>query len=120
MRSDGSVDAMVEEYRSIINNDVWEIVPRPKDKSVVSLKWIFKTKHSVDGSIDNYKERFVAHRFSQKEGIDYEETFAPVSRYTSIRTILSLESNMKWKLHQMDVKTIFINGLIEEEVDSRV
>ena len=76
------VDFMVEEYQSIINNDVWEIVPRPKYKSVVSSKSIFKKKHLADGSIEKYKEWFVAHRFSQKEGIDYKETFAPVARYT--------------------------------------
>ena len=105
---------MVEEYQSIINNDVCEIVPRPKDKSVVSSKWIFNNKHSTDRSIENYKEIFVARGFSQKEGIDYEETFAPVARYTSIRTILSLKSNMKWNVHHMDVNTTFINGLIEE------
>ena len=103
---------MVEEYQSIIKNDVWEIVPVPKDKLVVSLKWIFKTKHSADGSAEKYKELFVARGFSQKEGINYEETFAPADRYTSIRTILTLASNVKWKLHQMDVKTTFLNGLI--------
>ena len=63
-----------------------------------------------------YKVRLVARGFSQKERIDYEEAFAPVARYTSIRTILSLASNMKWKFHQMDVKKTFLNGLIEEEV----
>ena len=111
-----SIYAMIEEYQSIRNNDVWEIVPRPKDKSVVSSKWIFKTKYSTNGSIEKYKAKFVAHGFSQNEGIDYDETFASVARYTSIRTILSLASNMKWKLHQMDVKKAFLNGLIEEEV----
>ena len=95
---------------------MWEVVPRPKDKSVVSSKSIFKTKHSTDGSKERYKSIFVARGFSQKEGINYEETFAPIARYTSIKTILSLKSNMKWKLHQMDVKTTFINGFIEEEV----
>ena len=95
---------------------MWKVVPRPKDKSVVSSKWIFKTKHSIDGSIEKYKAIFVAQGFSQKEGIDYEETFARVDRYTSIRIVLALASNMKWKLHQMDVKTTFLNGLIEEEV----
>ena len=64
----------------------------------------------------NTRKYFVAQGFSQKEGIDYEETFSPVARYTSIRTILALASNMKWKLHQMDVKMEFLNGLIEEEV----
>ena len=80
------------------------------------MKWIFKTKHSADGSIEKYKARFVARGFSQKEGIDYEETFAPVARYTSIRAILAIAAVMKWKVHHMDVKTTFLNGVIEEEV----
>jgi hypothetical protein len=109
-------DAMTEEYQSIIKNDVWEIVPRPNSKDVVSSRWLFKIKHAADGSIEKYKARFVARGFSQKEGIDYEETFAPVARYTSIRTIIALTAKMKWKLHQMDVKTTFLNGVIEEEV----
>ena len=110
------VDAMVEEYQYIIKNDVREIVPRPKDKLVVSSKWIFKTKHSADGSIEKYKARFIARGFSQKEGIAYEETFSLVARYTSIRTVLALASKNNWKLNQMDVNTTFLNGLIEEEV----
>jgi hypothetical protein len=89
---------MTEEYQSIIKNDVWEVVPRPKSKDVVSSKWLFKIKHAADGSIEKYKEIFVACGFSQKEGIDYEETFAPVARYTSIRTIIALVAKMKWKL----------------------
>jgi hypothetical protein len=109
-------DAMTEEYQSIIKNDVWEIVPRPKSKDVVSSKWLFKIKHAADGSIEKYKARFVSCGFSQKEGIDYEETFAHVARYTSIITIIDLASKMKWKLHQMDVKIAFLNGVIEEEV----
>jgi hypothetical protein len=83
---------------------------------VVSSKWLFKIKHVVDGSIDKYKARFVARGFSQKECIDYEETFVLVARYTSIRTIIALAAKMKWKLHQIDVKTAFLNGVIKEEV----
>jgi hypothetical protein len=109
-------DAMLEEYRSILKNDVWDIVPRPKDKSMVSSKWIYKIKHATDGSVEKFKERFVARGFTQKEGINYEETFAPVARYTSIRTIIALTSVLGWKLHQMDVKTTFLNGKIEHEV----
>jgi hypothetical protein len=109
-------DAMTEEYQSIIKNDVWEIVPRPKSKNVVSSKWIFKIKHVSDGSIEKYKEKFVTPRFSQKEGIDYEKKFSPIARYTSMRTIIALAAKMKWKLHQMDVKTTLLNGVIEEEV----
>ena len=83
---------------------------------MVSSKWIFKTKHYTDGSIEKYKARFVARGFSQKEGIVYEETFAPIARYTSIRNVLALAAKNKWKLHQMDVKKEFLNGLIEENV----
>jgi hypothetical protein len=104
-------DSIIEEYQYILKNDVWEMVPRPKDKDVVSSKWLYKIKHVVDGSIEKHKERFVARGFSQKEGTDYEEMFAPVSRHTSIRTIIALAANMKWKLHQMDVKTTFLLAL---------
>jgi hypothetical protein len=78
-------DAMMEEYRSIVKNDVWDIVLRQEEKFVVTSKWIYKIKHAADGSIEKYKARFVARRFSQKEGVDYEDTFALVARYTSIR-----------------------------------
>ena len=83
---------------------------------MVYSKWIYKIKHTADGSIEKYKDRFVAHGFSQKEGIDYEETFSHVSRYTSIITIMAVASKTRWKLHQMDVKTTFLNGVIQEEV----
>ena len=88
-------DSMIEEYQSIMKNDVWDVVPRPEWNSVVTSKWIYKIKHDADGSVDKYKVRFVARGFSQKEGIDYEETFTPVSRYTSIRLVLSLAIVMK-------------------------
>jgi hypothetical protein len=87
-------EAMAEEHQSIMRNEVWEIVSRPKEKSVVTSKWVYKIKHAADGSVDKYKARFVAIGFSQKEGEDYDETFAPVARYTSIRTIISLAASM--------------------------
>ena len=96
----------MEEYHI----DVWDIVAKPERKSVVSSKWICKIKHATHGS----KERFVARGFSQKEGIDYGEKFSPGARYTSIRTIMALASMMKWDLHQMDIKTTFLNGMIEK------
>ena len=74
------------------------MVLRPEGKSVVSSIWIYKTQHAVDGSIVGYKERFVARGFSQKEGTDYEETFAPVTRYTSI---ISIRTGMIWEIHQL-------------------
>ena len=93
------MEAMTVEYQPIMKNDVWDIVPKPKNKSVVSSKWTYKIKHATDGSIEKYKARFVARGFSWKEGIDYEETFARVARYTSMRTIMAFASMMKWDLH---------------------
>ena len=110
------VDAMVEEYDSIVRNSAWEIVPRPEGKSVVGLRWIYKVKQAADESVEEYKARFFAQGFSQIEGIDYEETFALVARYSSIRTILALSVQMGWNSHQMGVKTAFLKGVIEEEV----
>jgi hypothetical protein len=87
-------NVMMEEHQYIMKNDVWDIVLRPEGKSVVTYKWIYKIKHTVDGSIERHKTRFVATGFSQVEGIDYEETFAPVARYTSIRMIISPATSM--------------------------
>ena len=84
------VDAMVEEYDLIVRNSAWEIVPRPEGKSMVGSRRIYKVKQAADRSIENYKARFIARGFSQIEGIEYEETFAPVARYSSIWTILAL------------------------------
>ena len=75
---------MHEEYESIMKNNIWEVVPRLKNKSVVTSKWLFKIKHGADGSAERYKEIFVARGFSQKEGIDYDDIFEPVARYTTI------------------------------------
>ena len=97
-----------------MKNDVTDVVLRLEGKYVVTFKWIYKIKDDAYGSIEKYKVRFVARGFSQKEGIDYEEIFAPVARYTSIKTILALATVMKWKIHQMDVKTTFLNGVVEE------
>jgi hypothetical protein len=109
-------EAMVEEYDSIVRNDVWEVVSRPVGKSVVTSRWLYKIKYAADGSIEKDKARFVARGFSQIEGVDYDETFAPVVRYTSIESIIAIAADMGWSIHQMDVKTAFLNGFIDEEV----
>jgi hypothetical protein len=83
---------------------------------VVGSRWIYKVKQVVDGSVEKYKARFVAQGFSKIDGIYYDDTFAPVARYSSIRSILALSAQMGWRIHQMDVKTVFLKGIIEEEV----
>ena len=92
-------DAMIEEYSSIMKNDVWEVVPRPTGKSVVTSRWLYKIKHAADGNMEKYMAIFVACGFTQKECIDYDETFAPVARYTTTRTIIPLAIVFGWKLH---------------------
>ena len=92
---------MIEEYQLIMKNEVWDVVPRLEGKSIITSKWIYKIKHAVYGSIEKYNEIFVARGFSQKEGINYEETFELIARYTSIRSELALATVMKWKIPQM-------------------
>ena len=106
----------MDEYHSIMKNDVWEIVSRPEGKSVVTSRWLYKLKHAADGSVEKYKARFVAQGFSQVEGIDYDENFVPVARYMSIRALISIAAEMGWKIHHMDVKTSFLNGIIQKEI----
>jgi len=102
--------------QSIVKNNVWEVFPIPSYKSRVGSKWIFKVKPVADRSIEKYKAIFVAKGYSRVEDIDYEETFSHIARYSSIRSILALATQMGWKIHVMDVKTTFLNGVIEEEV----
>jgi hypothetical protein len=92
------------------------VVSRPKGKSVVTSRWLYKTKYAADGNIEKHKARSVARGFSQIEGVDYDETFAPVARYTYIQRIIDIAAEMGWRIHQMDVKNAFLNGFIEEEV----
>ena len=110
------VTAMQEELNEFERNEVWKLVPRPKNRSVVGTKWVFKNKTDSDGTIIRNKARLVAKGYSQQEGIDYDETFAPVARLEAIRIFLAYAAHMKFKVFQMDVKSAFLNGELEEEV----
>ena len=83
---------------------------------MVTSRCLHKVKHAADGNVEKYKARLVERGFSQIKGVDYDETFAPVACYTSIRSLISIAAEMGWKIHQMDVKTAFLNGIIQEEV----
>ena len=95
---------------------MWVLVPSPPDYHPIGTKWVFKNKQSEDGVIVRNKARLVAQGFCQKEGIDYEETFAPIARLEAIRILLAFVASKGFKLYQMDVKSAFLNGYIEEEV----
>ena len=109
-------EAMELEFQSLIDNKTWKLVPLPKDRKSIGCKWIYKIKYNADGSVERYKARLVALGYLQKEGIDYTETFAPVAKMTSIRTLLALAAIGDAEIHQMDVKTAFLNGDLEEEI----
>jgi hypothetical protein len=106
---------MNEEYRSLMANDTWDLVPLPKGRKLVRCKWVYITKCASDGSVERHKARLVAKGFSQVEGIDYNETFSPVAKMNSIRLVLSLVASHKWEVHQMDVKFVFLHGYLQEE-----
>ena len=107
---------MKEELDALSKNHTWDLVTLPPGKSVVGCKWIYKIKTRSDGSIERYKARLVVKGFTQEYGIDYEETFAPVARISSVRALLAVAAASKWDLFQMDVKNAFLNGDLSEEV----
>ena len=108
--------AMEEELNQFARNDVWYLVPRPKNVNVIGTKWIYKNKTDNDGNVVRNKARLVAQGYTQVEGIDFDETFAPVARLESIRLLFAVACHLNFKLHQMDVKTAFLNGVLQEEV----
>ncbi|OMO85296.1 Integrase, catalytic core [Corchorus capsularis] len=108
--------AMKEELNALEKTHTWDLVELPVGKSVVDCKWVYKVKTKSDGSVERYKARLVAKGFTQEYGIDYEETFAPVARMTSVRTLIAVASIRGWDMSQMDVKNAFLNGDLHEEV----
>lgn len=119
MRSPNSlkwVDSMKDEMKSMAGNDVRDLVKLPEEKKPIGCKWIFKTKRDSKGNIERYKACLVAKGFTQKEGIDYKETFSPFSSKESHRIMMALVVHFDLELHQMDVKTMFLNGNTEETI----
>ena len=107
---------MQEELEQFVRNDVWTLVPRPKDSNVIGTKWVFNNKTDTTGNITRNKARLVAQGYAQVEGIDFDETFAPVARIESIRLLPTIECILNVKLYQMDVKSAFLNDILNEEV----
>ncbi|GJZ27136.1 retrovirus-related pol polyprotein from transposon TNT 1-94 [Tanacetum coccineum] len=108
--------AMQEELNQFKTNDVWSLVPPPKNQTIIGKKWVFKNKLDENGVVSRNKGRLVAQGYNQQEGIDFDETYAPVARLESIRILLAYAYAHDFKLFQMDVKSAFLNGFINEEV----
>jgi hypothetical protein len=109
-------EAIRSEMDSIVSNETWEVVERPYGCKPIGSKWVFKKKLGPDGTIERYKARLVIKGYSQKEGEDFFDTYSPVARLTTIRVLLSLAASHGLIVHQMDVKTAFLNGELDEEI----
>jgi histone deacetylase 1/2 len=108
--------AMDDEYRALIENKTWHLVPYKKGINIIDCKWVYRIKRKADGTIDRYKARLVAKGFKQRYGIDYEDTFSPVVKAATIRLVLAISVSKGWSLRQLDVKNAFLHGVLEEEV----
>ena len=110
------IEAMQEELNQFKRSEVCDLAPRPDGTNVIGTKWIYKNKSDENGTVTRNKARLVAQGYTQVEGLDFDETFAPVARLESIRLLLGVTCILKFKLFQMDVKSAFLNGYLHEEV----
>lgn len=108
--------AMDEEIESLKKNNTWSIVDQQDGGKLVQNRWVYKLKRKPDGSIDKFKARLVTKGYSQRQGIDYHETFSPVVKFDSIRVILAMAAARNMVLHQFDIKTAFLNEKLQETI----
>jgi hypothetical protein len=107
---------MGEEIRAIEENDTWVLTDLHPGRRAIDLKWVFKVKRDEKGSVVKHKTRLVVKGYSQQQGVDYEEVFAPVARLEAVRLLLALAAHRSWEVHHMDVKSAFLNGNLMKEV----
>ena len=110
------ISAMQEELNQFERSRVWNLVPKPQNRTVIGTRWVFRNKLDEQGQIVRNKARLVVQGYNQEEGIDYDETFAPVARIEAIRILVTYSAHMEFKLYQMGVKSAFLNGYLQEEV----
>jgi histone deacetylase 1/2 len=109
-------NAMDAEYMALIKNKTWHLVPPHKGQNLINCKWVWKIKRKADGTIDRYKGRLVAKGYKQRYDIDYEDTFSPMVKFSTIRLILSIVVSRGWAIRQLDVQNAFLHGVLEEDV----
>lgn len=107
---------MKAEYQSLVDKETWILVDKPDGVPIIKCKWVFTRKRDKDGNVERYKSRLVAKGCSQKFGVNYTETFSPVTRYSTVRTILALAAELKLYVHQIDVTTAYLNGEIDADI----
>ena len=116
MSSIKALKAMQEEYKSLMANGTWELSPVSHNRTPIGCKWVFRAKRDGTGHVVRYKARLVVKGFAQVYGVDFHETFAPVAKFTTIRSILAIGAAMDLEIHQMDVKTAFLNDDLDEDI----
>ncbi|GKC45321.1 retrovirus-related pol polyprotein from transposon TNT 1-94 [Tanacetum coccineum] len=116
LKHPGWVDAMQDELNQFARNKVWTLVPAPYGKTIIGSKWVFRNKRDETRIVIKNKARLVAQGYNQQEGIDYDETFAPVARLEAIRIFLAFATYMNFIVYQIDAKSAFLNGKLKEEV----
>ncbi|CAJ2662218.1 unnamed protein product [Trifolium pratense] len=109
-------EAMAKEIQALESNNTWVLCPLPEGKSAIGCKWVYKIKYHSDGTVERYKARLVAKGYSQVQGIDYHDTFAPVAKLVAVRLLLSIAAIKNWSLHQLDANNAFLQGDLNEEV----
>jgi hypothetical protein len=107
---------MDEKMAALDVNASWELVDLPEDKKAIGCKWVYKVKHNANGSVSRYKAKLVAKGYAQTYGIDYEETYSPIAKMTTVRAIIAMAIAKGWFLHQMDVNNVFLHGDLHEEM----
>jgi hypothetical protein len=107
---------MEEEYAALLANHTWDLVPCPPGTNVVTDKCLFRHKLTSNDSLDRYKARWVLRGFTQRPGVDYDETFSPVVKFATVRVVLYLALSHDWAIHQLDVKNAFLHGTLTETV----
>jgi hypothetical protein len=107
---------MQDEFRALQVNQTWTLVPRPRGANIISGKWVFRHKFRADGTLERYKARWVVRGFSQRSGVDFDETFSPVVKTATVRTVLTIAANKDWPVHQLDVNNAFLQGFLQEKV----
>ena len=107
---------MKSELDSMYYNQVWDLVKAPNHIKPIGCNWVYRRKRGIDGKVETFKARLVMKWYTQKEGIDYTETFLPIAMLKSIRILLSIAAHYDYEIWQMDVKTAFLNGNLEEEI----
>jgi hypothetical protein len=110
---------MADEFQALIRYNTWHLVPPRDDLNIIDCKWVFKLKKKFDGTIDCHKAHLVAKGFKQQYGLDYDETFSPIVKPTTIRLLLSLAVTRGWSIRQIDIQNAFLHGFLNEDVYMR-